>query len=560
MLKFVKPRSGPNADKWMVQGPVSELNAAIESGEPVTITTSKGESRVIVTDIGSRVFDRGGVDYAYANKRGVPEKVETVKEDTDYVPTTEQQAVMNHAATGESLIVQACAGAGKTRTLVETAKRIEGKVVYTAFNRAIVQSGKGKFGENVNATTMHALALNAIDKDMRDRFLRKGDKMRRKPLAQWLKLRHARFGAKDAFVTITAEQQAGMIIKALSEFCQSDDPEPTKGHIATVPTLSNTENTVLAENLLKGLAKVWADLSNTHGEWTYSHAHYLKHFSLSKSVLSVKALMVDEAQDLAPVMLEIVKTQLSAGVQVILVGDSYQAINGFTGAKDAMEALKYDIGTTLYLSRSWRFGEAIANAANMILAPLGCPYVVKGNPAITSTFGASDHEPTMVLCRSNASAMRTVLTKLSEGRKARLMGADKEVTAFCRAAIDLQANRPTDHPDLVWANNWRDVQILASQEDGEDLKLNVDLVDEFGAEVTLAALGDMAEPKDADVIVSTAHKTKGLESTYVKLDAGLGRDSDKLPISRDESMLLYVAVTRGQKGTDATLTDYFRDR
>lgn len=560
MLKFKKTRAG----EWVIMGTEEEIAGAIENG-PVKVDKRNGASLVTIDTFASKVFNVNGIDHVYghiAKSEDVREDLPVVRTDKARVWTPEQCDVIDAAKSGESFSVQACAGAGKTTVLVEAAKSIPGKVVYTAFNKAIVQSGKGKFGENVNATTMHALALSMIDKDMRARFERKGDKMRRRPLAQWLKLEHIKFQLSDGLKVITAEQQAGMVIKALSEFCKSGDPEPTQGHVTTVPNIDDEQsngkhNSALAKHIATQTRKVWADLSKPYGEWTYTHAHYLKHFSLSGAVLPIKCLMVDEAQDLSPVMIEIVRTQLEADVQVILVGDSYQAINGFTGAQDAMKHLSHLIPKTLYLSQSWRFGEAIAEAANEILKPLGCPYTVKGNPSITSTFGASEHEPTMILCRSNASAMRTTLDKLSKGVKVRLMGADKEVAAFCHAAIALQNGQPTDHPEMNWANTWNDVVLFAQQEDGADIKLSVELVQDFGAQVILAALGDMAKPEDADLIVSTAHKTKGLESAHVKLDGGLMRHSDELPMSTEEAMLGYVAITRGQLSTDATATDFF---
>jgi len=74
-----------------------------------------------------------------------------------------------------------------------------------------------------------------------------------------------------------------------------------------------------------------------------SHAVYLKLCSLSPPVLPVDVVMIDEAQDLNPCMLEIVEKQIQSGKQIILVGDTYQHIHDFTGAVDAMQyiARKY---------------------------------------------------------------------------------------------------------------------------------------------------------------------------------------------------------------------------
>ena len=78
--------------------------------------------------------------------------------------TEEQEAALRAAAElkeGEILKIEACAGSGKTSTLIEIAKsRPEWRFLYLAFNRAIVEEARRRFPPNVRIFTTHSLAYH----------------------------------------------------------------------------------------------------------------------------------------------------------------------------------------------------------------------------------------------------------------------------------------------------------------------------------------------------------------------------------------------------------------
>jgi hypothetical protein len=81
---------------------------------------------------------------------------------------------------------------------------------------------------------------------------------------------------------------------------------------------------------------------------------------------------------------------------------------------------------------------------------------------------------------------------------------------------------------------------------GSDLYGMVKLIDDFSIDVILAALDGTIAEKDADVIVSTAHKAKGREWDHVRIENDFPPE-----IQGDaEFRLLYVAVTRAKLGLD----------
>ena len=90
------------------------------------------------------------------------------------------------------------------------------------------------------------------------------------------------------------------------------------------------------------------------GEWSdfeegrqarYGFDEIMRWYALHGEGLAIKRLYCDEVQDVNPVMLAVIKRQIEAGTQVILVGDSAQKIYGWNGAVNAFERLK-----------SYRFG------------------------------------------------------------------------------------------------------------------------------------------------------------------------------------------------------------
>jgi len=76
-------------------------------------------------------------------------------------PTVEQERVHEIYWTGESLRIEALAGTGKTTTLrylVETGSPRSGAILYTAFNKKVIDEAKGRFGRSCKVATNHALA------------------------------------------------------------------------------------------------------------------------------------------------------------------------------------------------------------------------------------------------------------------------------------------------------------------------------------------------------------------------------------------------------------------
>lgn len=221
--------------------------------------------------------------------------------------------------------------------------------------------------------------------------------------------------------------------------------------------------------------------------------------------------------------------------------------NSWRGAVDAMQRFSPDHRRSL--TRTWRFGPAIADRANGVLAKLHSPLRLTTDPAISSSVGplGEGEEPDAVLCRTNAAAIETVLSAQQRGQPVHLVGGGTQVASFARAAIDVKAGRWTAHPELACFDSWGAVQDYVEHDpSGSDLALMVRLVEDFGPECILEAVDGTTPERPGVLTVGTAHATKGREWPVVRLNGDLAGVEE----TPDELRLRYVAITRAREHLD----------
>lgn len=479
---------------------------------------------------------------------------------TEFTPTAEQAHAVELFRTGENLAIQAGAGTGKTSTLkLLAAAAAGGRGQYVAFNKAIVTDASASMPANVHCATAHSLAYKGFG-NRYGRRLRNSRRMRSNDIAKFLRIDPLVVAYGEQRKPMAAGYLAGQVMTAITNFCQSADLDPNARHLPyidgiDVPTAKGERtydnNNMVRNHLVDALRRAWADLLDPNGQLPYKHDHYLKGWHLSGPRIDADFILFDEAQDANPVLIDIVRRQEHA--QQVFVGDSQQQIYEFTGAVNALDRIAEGGGQVAYLSQSFRFGPKVANVANGLLGRLSSPlHLVGAGPA--SIVGPVSN-PDCFLTRTNARAVREVLATQATDGKAHLVGGGAQVAGFARAASDLKAGRWTSHPDLACFSDWGQVQdYVENDPQGSELKLLVGLVDEFTPETIIEALDHMVPEKDADVVVSTAHKSKGREWAAVKLadDFFAPREGED-DVAASELRLMYVACTRAKLALDVTL-------
>lgn len=476
-------------------------------------------------------------------------------------PTPEQDAAIGLFLSGRNLAVEAGAGTGKTSTLklmAQHARHRQGK--YLAFNRAIVEDTKASLARegirNLQARTVHSLAMGQAGGPFRHRLGQPRLRTQRQVALLGVEPIKVRYG--QAAKMLQPSFLVGRVMAALRAFCQSADPEPTTRHFPYIEGIDAPDgdrrgwanNRLVAQQLLPALRRAWADATNPEGQLQYDHAFYLKLWQLQGARIATDFVMFDEAQDASPVMLDIIEQQADHA-QLIYVGDSQQQIYDWLGAVNALGRL--DDCERTFLTQSFRFGPAIAEVANDVLGKLAAELRIVGNPDLDSVVVDQLDRPDCVLTRSNAAAVRRLFDALEDGRRPHLVGGGDDVLRFARAAISLMTEGWTGFPELACFRSWGEVQdYVEADEQGDDLRLMAKLVDDFGAQEIVDALERQVHEDRADLVLSTAHKSKGCEWGSVQLADDFPEAKPGEPLSPSELRLLYVAATRAKLELDVT--------
>lgn len=495
--------------------------------------------------------------------------------------TEEQAAVAAAIHAGRNVVVQAGAGAGKTSTLREATRGINGRVLYVVYNRAAAEDAKGSFPRHVRASTIHGLAFSALGRNYGKR-LNSGRQTSRETARRLAVMNPVELSGA---IRLTPAQIAQLAVMTVEQFCYSADEELAQQHVPPLRGMSS--NAQLAELYLEWMQlraagdhgqasevrtlwdrematrkevaavvlpvarKAWADLQNPDGNKVrFVPDHYLKMYQLTHPDLSqFDAVLLDEAQDSNPVTVSIL-TGGGSG-QLAAIGDSHQQLYAWRGAVDALA--KWPADETLYLTQSWRFGQQVADEANKWLSVLGARLRVRGNPGLASVVGPVD-APDAVLCRTNGGAITQLMTALEDGRRPAMAGGAGELIRLVESAQALRSGQPAEHPELCLFTSWAQVQEHAEEPTGSDLRVFVDLVDGLGPAALLQALRQVRDPDVADVVISTAHKSKGLEWGAVRIHDDYPEPKTEHgrrgSIPRDLAMLAYVAVTRAKLQLD----------
>lgn len=484
-------------------------------------------------------------------------------------PTAEQTQAIELFTEGLGLAIEAGAGCGKTSVLKMLAESTSKRGQYVAFNRAIVDEASRKMPSNVNASTMHSLAYRVKGVPMRGRL--NGGRVTSSKIAQMMGMGPIVLQVEGAPKVLQPAYLASLAMRGITNFCASADREPAAKHVPYVNGIDGVDgqgrrlfvnNNEVANTLVPFMRRAWDDLQKPNGVLPYKHDHYLKAFELDDPRISAEFILFDEAQDASPVMESIVFQQTNA--QIVVVGDSQQAIYGWRGAVDALAHFKDAGSAYAQLSQSFRFGPAVADVANLCLDQLDADLRLIGTDSILSEIvPVSDTEVDAVLTRTNAKSVSMLLAYQRAGRKVHLMGGGTEMLAFARAAADLQAGRWTSHADLACFDTWGAVQDYVSNDpSGDELRLSVNLIDEFGVDTIVEALGSMPKEAEGVLTISTVHKAKGREWGNVRLAADFSKPKkdDVAPeYSAEEWRLLYVAATRAQRKLDILGCDPIRE-
>jgi hypothetical protein len=461
-----------------------------------------------------------------------------------YKPTQEQLAAIEHFQLGKPFKITAFAGTGKTSTLQLLAADRKEQGLYLAFNRSIASEAKLKFPKTVDCRTTHSIAWRTVQPSHRFSTGKMSTGLHSNQLAETLELKDRVFGKR---LKLSAVHQAHFLLRTIRGFCQSASQDISPEHVPHYGRLMGMPEDVIADAhawAVSGSTELWRRMINHRDRLPLGHDGYLKLWALGQPKLSFDFILLDEAQDTNPVVLDVLSRQ---SAQVVYVGDKHQQIYEWRGAVNAME--KIAGLDEAYLSQSFRFGSVIAEAASKVLGRLGERVPIRGNPAVSSVIAPSGTTDA-VLARTNATVMGEILNAIAAGLAPHVIGGTDELKRMLSDVFELKENKPGTSPEFFGFQNWTEVIDFSGTEEGEDLKTFVQLVEQHGERRIWKAISSAsANEQQADVILSTAHKAKGREWDSVRLapDFLSSKAKEGGPTADAEVRLFYVAMTRAKQ-------------
>lgn len=450
--------------------------------------------------------------------------------------TLEQEAIIALPPT-ETRKWQAYAGCAKTTTSVEyTHAWPSHRGLYLAFNAAIAGDAKGKFPHHILTQTAHGHAYQAMGINrFRDRLV---TRIRPNDL----------LSCRDLIRPINDMTEIAVlraILRTLNNFLISAEDRVEEYHLQGFPVRARASCLSMVSNVIERL------MDYENNGLAFTHDIYLKAFARERKISDqFDYLIIDEAQDLNPVLIDIVR---KAKRPAMIVGDPYQSIYAFRGAMSAMDSFN---GTIHPLSQSFRFGPKIAEVANNVLShSLKRPKLpivgFDAKNSVVTEYQGKVKRPSTILARTNFRLFEGLVTTTLPFHV--VGGIDEMLNQVAAGYALYKEQRPKIIDPLVsHFASWSDCKEAAEAEDEPELTRLVRIIEQYTDAIPEILAGLRArhcpDERRAALIVSTAHKAKGREWPHViVLD-------DFMPITQLKAMLARKRITPREYDQEINLT------
>jgi len=464
-----------------------------------------------------------------------------------FTPTQEQLDILEAFNESRVLKVNAVAGSGKSTTLRYLSENYNKPSLYVCFNKTVATEAATKFPSHVECRTMHSLAYSRYGKILLHKLSRPVGKYKNvagtpSEIVLYYKVSDL-MGSTYTIPAIviatfakqvvnryqnSAEEQVNKVLLPIQEFKLLN-----KEH----PDLDKKE---LGLAVLKLAKKLWLDRVDPSSDVLCEHDTYLKLWQLSKPVLNYDVIYLDEAQDSNPTTLDIIGRQSQA--KVVYVGDTYQSIYQWRGAVNAMETIT---APTKVLSKSFRYGQEIADVATWVIDEA---IMVNGLETIDSKVQKVLSDKFTMIFRTNAALLENAVNLIRQGQD---VFCEADIRGFIKKLESADALYKMDmkqvkHEDITMFATWND--LLQGTEDDPELKRISKIVESNQTYIFIKALSAVEKKASkANIILTTAHKSKGKEWDSVILGDDFPTKAIVDSSSQAEINLFYVACTRAIK-------------
>jgi superfamily I DNA/RNA helicase len=477
----------------------------------------------------------------------------------------------------DNIAINAVAGSGKTTTIVAACKRLnasERDVIFLAFNKLIVEELKGKLKNYAYVSTLHSFGFSILkrlyNQPKYGMYIKVDD---------WKYQKYVKDNAFSLSNIITPDTDAAKVfgfacnVDKLYTLARINLIEYNENDLSQLRNLCDEHNLLtlfdeveVCNELLKTAYRMPRDLTI---DFTDMIVLPLFHKDM---IPTYKYVFIDECQDLSRAQRELMLCAAKNG-RFIEVGDRNQAINGFAGADCSSFDKIADQPNTieLPLSVNYRCGTNMVRLAQEIVPHIQAHKgAIKGDVFHVKQLSKDlFKENDMVLCRTSAPLVGLCMKLIESGITAVVKGKD-----IAQDLKNLIANANTRDIKALLAyleeEKQKCINIIKEQRKCDDAMaknatkyLNLEDRCKCIENICMYSIKDTTQLKtyinkifsdeniENAVMLSTAHKSKGLEANRVMILL-----PNKLPLKYphqqkwqevQEMNLKYVAVTRARK-------------
>lgn len=448
-------------------------------------------------------------------------------------------------------VVNAVAGSGKSFTIEHAQKLTNLASIFLAFNKAIADELKGR---GVNARTFHSLCYSPVTRTRGVRSVT-ADKLR--------KLCRENIGRNtEELYGPFARKLVGLAKNAGVGCLLHDKPETWANMIEYYDLQLEKDDANLDDAI---------DFSRTLFKWSNESEMVdfddLLYFVVRDGIRlpNFPWIFVDEAQDTNALQREILRKIMSPYSRMIAVGDPCQSIYGFRGAtSNSIDIIKEEFNCIeLPLSITYRCASKIVERAQEYVPHIEAAETAQEGEVINygyqwdlSIFKAQD----LVVSRTVKPLISLAYKFIKQHVPVTILGRDigDGLKSLCKKmnsdSIDYLIERLNtyEHREVKIAlDNGKDSKAEQIQDKVSCIMTLIDTLSEDNR--TIEALYDVIDnlfrDKDRAVLLSTIHKSKGLEADRV---FWLGASMCLSPWAKQtwqvqqEYNLCYVAITRAK--------------
>ena len=483
-------------------------------------------------------------------------------------PSPQQAAFFDWVENGSgNAVIEAVAGSGKTTTLLLSLGKTKGSVALAAYNKAIATEISTRLKQQradsrIKVGTMHSFGLAAL-KAAYPKTRIEGGKLR--TIAD--KVVNKKFYRTFAANAASMAKQVGIgIVSPLDSYSAWVDMVDHYSLADNLPDYAKLDEAIEAAQEVLRVSNL-----NVDKLIDFDDMVYIPVFKKLK-VKQYDWVFLDEAQDTNLVRRELVKKMLSPGGRLVAVGDSHQAIYGFTGAdSESMENICSEFNAVrLPLTVSYRCPKNVVSKANEwvshIQAADNAPEGLVDSATIDELIKGSDFTPKdAIICRKTKPLVELAFKLIQAGIACKVEGR-----AIGRGLISLARKWKVATVGELYdkLDKWKTREIEKAMIKGNNSRCNYvedqaatllvlmehcddsDSIETLCGKIT-SFFGDIDNANQTILTLSTIHRAKGKEWDRV-FALGMNVHSPSRWAKKQweltqESNLCYVQVTRAKK-------------